>query len=62
MLKKIQNLLSSIRFWQLVAGLVLIILGYYAVIPQELANMIAGFFGISIGIGTIDKLYMPTKK
>lgn len=56
MIDKVKNLLSSIRFWQLFVGLVLIILGYYQVIPQELANIIAGFFGITVGVGTIDKI------
>ena len=54
-MEKIKALLGSIRFRQLVAGIVLIILGYYKIIPMELANIIAGGLGISIGVGTIDK-------
>jgi hypothetical protein len=56
MLKKVESILGSVRFWQLAGGVVLLILAYYSVIPQELANLIAGALGISITIGTIDKV------
>ena len=49
------EIIKSTRFQQLVVGLVLVILGYYQVIPAELANIIAGFFGVSISIRTIDR-------
>ena len=54
-MEKIKALLGSIRFQQLVIGVVLIILGYYGIVPQALADIIAGALGISIGVGTIDK-------
>lgn len=56
MISKIGELLSSIRFWQLTAGLVLVILGYYELVPMELAQIIAGYLGISIAVRTIDKI------
>lgn len=54
-MEKIVKLFSSVRFQQLVIALVLILLGFYKIIPQELANILAGFFGVSITVGTIDK-------
>lgn len=54
-MNKFVELLGSRRFWQLFAGLVLLILAFYKVIPQELANLIAGFLGLSVAVGTIDK-------
>jgi len=53
---KVKKLLGSIRFQQLVIGVILIALGYYNVIPMALANIIAGALGISIGVGTLDKV------
>lgn len=53
---KIIEILKSVRFQQLVVGLILVILGYYNIIPTELANIIAGFFGISIALGSADSI------
>lgn len=52
---KIKEILGSVRFWQLTAGLVLLILAFYDLIPQQLAEMIAGYLGLSIAIRTADK-------
>jgi hypothetical protein len=54
-MSKFLELLSSRRFWQLFAGLVLLVLAYYSVIPKDLADLIAGFLGVSVAVGTIDK-------
>ena len=51
---KILDICKSVRFQQLFIGLVLIILGWYGVIDMELAKIIAGFFGISVAVGTVD--------
>jgi hypothetical protein len=53
---KFLELLGSRRFWQLTAGLALLILAYYSVIPQGLANLIAGYLGLQVVVGTADKL------
>lgn len=55
-MEKIIELISSRRFQQLTIGLILLILAFYKVIPQELANLISGFLGISVTVGTIDKI------
>lgn len=55
MWNKIVELLGSVRFWQLLIGAVILILAYYGIIAQELANVIAGFLGISIVVRTTDK-------
>ena len=55
MLEKIGNILSSVRFWQLVLGAVLLILASYGVIPQQIADVIASLLGISVVVGSVDK-------
>ncbi len=55
MIDKVIKILGSVRFWQLLIGALLVILGSYGVIPVELANIIAGALGISVTIGTVDK-------
>lgn len=52
---RLLDLFGSRRFQQALVALTLLILAYYNVIPQGLANLIAGFFGVSITVGTIDK-------
>lgn len=56
LLEKFSEILGSPRFWQLFAGLALLILAYYAVIPQGLADLIASFLGISVAVGTADSV------
>jgi hypothetical protein len=56
MIEKIKNLVSSIRFWQLVIGAIIVILGQEGVISPEIANTIAGLLGVSVTLGTVDKL------
>jgi len=56
MIDKISNLLSSIRFWQLVIGAVLLILADYGIIPAQIAEVIAALFGVSVVVGTADKV------
>ena len=53
---KLKAVFSSIRFWQLLIAAVVIILADYGIIPVELANIVAGFFGISIAVRTLDKV------
>jgi hypothetical protein len=55
MIKKINDLLGSIRFWQTLIAIVLLCLASYEIIPNNLANAIAGLLGISVAIGTADK-------
>ena len=52
---KIISLVGSIRFQQAFVVLVLQILAFYKVLPQEIINYISIFFGISIVIGSADK-------
>lgn len=59
---RIFDLLNSRRFQQLVIALILLILAFYKVIPQELAELIAGLFGTSVLIGTVDKFNSEPNK
>lgn len=56
MIKKIKELFSSIRFWQVIAGGVVYYLGTLGWLPQELVNTIMGILGVSVTIGTSDKV------
>lgn len=56
MFEKIGELLSSRRFWQLVVATILLVLGSYEIIPKEVAEILAGLFGVSVAVGTVDKL------
>jgi len=55
MFDKIKNILSSVRFWQLFVGAVIVILGQQGVMSPEMANTIAGLLGVSVTINTVDK-------
>lgn len=55
-MSRIWDLFSSRRFQQLAVGLILLVLAFYKVIPQELANLIAGFFGASVVVGSADSV------
>lgn len=56
MLKKISSILSSVRFWQAVAGAVVHYFGSVGLLTPEIAESIVGVLGVSVTIGTIDKL------
>ena len=56
MLKKLYGILGSIRFYQVLIGAVVIYLGYDGVISMDLAEVIAGLFGVSVVIRTVDRL------
>lgn len=47
--------LKSVRFWKIVIAWIAEALGFYGVIPQEIAHTIAGICGVSVLIRTIDK-------
>lgn len=55
MKKKILDILSSVRFYQLVIAFVVQVLATYSIIPQEIANAISGLLGASVVISTVDK-------
>lgn len=55
MIDKAKQVLNSVRFWQLTVGLIVMIIAYYKVIPEELAQMIAAYLGLSITVRTVDK-------
>lgn len=59
MILKIKAILGSIRFWQVVIATTLFGLTQSSVITNDvavlIANVIAGVFGFSVAIGTIDK-------
>jgi hypothetical protein len=55
MINKINNILSSVRFWQVFIAITLLTLASYGIISNELANGIATLLGISVAIGTADK-------
>jgi hypothetical protein len=55
MLKKLGELLSSRRFWQLVVATIILVLGSYQIIPKDVAEIVAGLFGVSVTVGTIDR-------
>jgi len=56
MLEKIKSILGSIRFWQVVGAFVVYLLGQYGFLPAELVVAISGILGVSVTVGTIDKL------
>jgi len=55
MLKKIKEILSSVRFWQVVIASVVYYLGVVGIIPSTIADAITAVLGVSVSIGTIDK-------
>ena len=56
MFDKIKAILGSIRFWQIVVAAVLLYLGEVGVIGLEVAKTIAGVLGVSVTVGTVDKV------
>jgi hypothetical protein len=52
---KIKEMINSVRFQQAFLVLILQILAYYHILPQEIINYISVFFGVSITLRTIDK-------
>lgn len=55
MIDKIKNILTSIRFWQVTIVAAIQVLAVYDIVPQELANVVSGWLGVTVLIGTIDK-------
>lgn len=53
---KIKLILSSIRFWQVVVGAVVYALGQEGVIALAVAQTITTILGVSVTIGTVDKV------
>ena len=62
MIEKIQFLVGSIRFQQAFVVLVLQILAFYQVLPQEVINYISIFFGVSILLGSADSVALKIAK
>ena len=61
MIKKIKNILGSVRFWQVLIGATLYILVGEGVIENNTAvaivEIIYTTLGISVTIGTVDKVF-----
>lgn len=55
-LGKAGEVLSSVRFWQIVVVAVVLYLGDTGVISEEMAASVALLFGGSVTVGTLDKL------
>ena len=55
-MKKIIEILGSIRFWQAVLAGAVWYLGTLGYIPSGLVEAILGVCGVSIGVRTVDKL------
>ena len=55
MIEKIKNIVSSIRFYEIVVATTLIVLSHYGIVPEILANAIASVLGISVAINTVDR-------
>lgn len=55
MVAKIQNILSSIRFWEVLAAVILYTLATDGVIDPVWGETIAKILGLSVTIGTVDK-------
>ena len=56
MKEKLQEMVSSMRFWYLVIAMVSFLFKEYGIIPEEIMVAIFGFTGIGIGVRTIDKV------
>lgn len=54
MVAKIQEILSSIRFWQMLAAFVVYTLATEGAIDPVWGETIAKILGVSVGIGSID--------
>jgi len=54
MLDKIKEILSSIRFWQMVLAFVLYTFGTEGIIDPVWGETIAKILGVSVTIGSID--------
>jgi len=55
MIDKIKAMLGSVSFWFSVAGAIVLLLGQYGIISQEVAVVIAGWFGVGITKRTVDR-------
>ena len=56
MSEKIRELMSSVRFWQVTAGTVFLLLGHYFPGQEFLWNVLAGWLATVAGIGTLDSI------
>jgi hypothetical protein len=56
MIDKIKNILGSIRFYQLVLAGIIYLLGFYGVLPDEVAKSVIAILLGSVTIDTADKL------
>lgn len=49
--------LKSLRFWKVVLAFVFQALGFYGVVPAEIANTISGILGVDVLIRTVDRSF-----
>ena len=54
MLEKLGSLLKSVRFWQVTAAAVVQVFAFYIPDFVGLANIITGYLGVVITIGSVD--------
>lgn len=47
--------LTSVRFWKIVGAFLAEALGFYGLIPAEIAHTIAGILGVSVAVRTVDR-------
>lgn len=58
MIDKIKGILESVRFWQVTLAAIVQVLAYFGVLAPELANIITGWLGVVITIGSVDSFAM----
>jgi len=56
MVEKIKELLNSVRFWQVTAGSLFLILGHYLPNFEFLWNVLAGWMATVATVGTLDSV------
>ena len=55
MIEKLKAMSGSVSFYMSVIGGIVLVLGQYGVIPQDIATIIAGWCGFGVTKRTIDK-------
>ena len=56
MVNTLKEILGSVRFWFVTISMIIAILSFYGIIPDEVRNIIIAWLGTVTGIGTLDKV------
>ena len=54
-MKKIKAMLGSVSFWFSILGAITLLLGQWEVIPNDVAVIIAGWFGVGVSQRLVSK-------